>query len=150
MLVQGRWLLCDDGIIRPIIEGEVLSASGTWSPLELLVDIGADRTVFTSDLLKSLGLPLLPAHQLGGIGGAATTVAVATHLRFPESAGGSLTVESTYAAFTDPEALDMSVLGRDIMKLFAVIVDEPGNLVCLIGKGHRYHEGCVSLTCTPA
>jgi hypothetical protein len=44
----------------------------------------------------------------------------------------------------------MSVLGRDIMKLFAVIVDEPGNLVCLIGKGHRYHEGCVSLTCTPA
>jgi hypothetical protein len=32
----------------------------------------------------------------------------------------------------------MSVLGRDIMNLFAVVVDRPGDLVCMIGKGHSY------------
>jgi hypothetical protein len=32
----------------------------------------------------------------------------------------------------------MCVLGRDIMNLFAVIVDRPGDLVCMIGRGHRY------------
>ena len=32
----------------------------------------------------------------------------------------------------------MSVLGRDITGLFAIIVDLPGNLVSLLGEGHRY------------
>jgi hypothetical protein len=31
-----------------------------------------------------------------------------------------------------------SVLGRDITGLFAVIVDRPGDLVCLVGQRHRY------------
>jgi hypothetical protein len=32
----------------------------------------------------------------------------------------------------------MSVLGRDITNLFGVIVDRPGDVVCLVGQGHRY------------
>jgi hypothetical protein len=32
----------------------------------------------------------------------------------------------------------MSVLGRDITGLFAVIVDQPGNVVCLLRQRHRY------------
>jgi len=32
----------------------------------------------------------------------------------------------------------MSVLGRDILDLFAVIVDRPGDVVCLVGQRHRY------------
>jgi hypothetical protein len=43
-----------------------------------------------------------------------------------------------FAALADPDALDMSVLGRDITGLFAVIVDRPGNTVCLVGQQHRY------------
>ena len=42
-----------------------------------------------------------------------------------------------YAAETEVEALDISVLGRDIPGLFAVIVDQPGNVVCLLGQRHR-------------
>jgi hypothetical protein len=87
MLVQGRWTLCDDGIVRPVIEGEVLAADGSWLPVELLVDVGADRTVFTAGVLATLALPPLPCpHQLGGVGGAARTVAVATHLQSPLAA----------------------------------------------------------------
>jgi hypothetical protein len=43
-----------------------------------------------------------------------------------------------YAAVTELEALDISVLGRDITGLFAVIVDRPHDVVCLVGHQHRY------------
>ena len=43
-----------------------------------------------------------------------------------------------YAAVTAVEALDISVLGRDITGLFAVLVDQPGDVVCLLGQQHRY------------
>ena len=33
---------------------------------------------------------------------------------------------------------DLSVLGRDITDLFAVIIDRPGNVVCLLSQRHRY------------
>ena len=32
----------------------------------------------------------------------------------------------------------MSVLGRDIMQMFAVIVDRPDDVVSLVGQQHRY------------
>jgi hypothetical protein len=32
----------------------------------------------------------------------------------------------------------MSVLGRDVLGLFAVIVDRPDNTVCRVGQRHRY------------
>jgi hypothetical protein len=139
MLVQGRWTLCDDGIVRPVMEGELLSSDGSWLPVELLVDVGADRSVFTAGVFSNLGLLQLPSpHQLGGVGGAAPTVAVATDLRLPLGSGASIKFHGSFAGFTEAEALDMCVLGRDIMNLFAVIVDRPGDVVCMIGQGHRY------------
>jgi hypothetical protein len=139
MLISGRWTLCDDGIVRPVIEGEVLASDGSWLPVELLVDVGADRTVLTAGVLATLALPQLPSpNQLGGVGGAALTVAVATHLRLPLAGGASVTFQGSFACFTEAEALDMCVLGRDIMNLFAVIIDRPGDAVCMIGQGHGY------------
>ena len=43
-----------------------------------------------------------------------------------------------FAAATAAEVLDMSVLGRDITGLFTVIVDQPGDVVFLVGQRHRY------------
>jgi hypothetical protein len=122
-----------------VIEGEVLASDGSWLPVELLVDVGADRSVFTAGVLATLALQQLPSpHQLGGVGGAAPTVSVATQLRLPLDGGASIKFQGTFAAFTEAEALDTCVLGRDVTNLFAVIIDPPGDVVCMIGHGHRY------------
>jgi hypothetical protein len=64
MLIHGRWTLCDDGIFRPVMEGELLTSAGSWLPVELLVDVGADRSVITAGGLANLALPQLPSpHQ---------------------------------------------------------------------------------------
>ena len=39
---------------------------------------------------------------------------------------------------TDWASLDMSVLGRDVTRHFALIVDRPGNTVCLVNQRHSY------------
>jgi hypothetical protein len=103
------------------------------------MDVGADRTVLTAGILAIFALPQLPGpHLLGGVGGAARTVAVATHLRLPLSGGISIKFQGSFAGFTEAEVLDMCVLGRDITNLFAVIIDRPGDAVCMMGHGHRY------------
>jgi len=43
-----------------------------------------------------------------------------------------------FAAVPKVEALDVSVLGRDLTGLFAVIVDQPGDVVCLVGQQRQY------------
>jgi hypothetical protein len=63
---------------------------------------------------------------------------VDTHIRFSREEDGKVVFRGHYAAVTELEALDISVLGRDITGLFALIVDQPGNVVCLLGQRHRY------------
>src|SRR5688572_15020180 len=47
MRIDGVWHLCDDGIVRPVIRGEILACDGSWVKAPFLVDSGADRTVFS-------------------------------------------------------------------------------------------------------
>jgi hypothetical protein len=63
---------------------------------------------------------------------------VETRIRFSRETGSKVIFRGQYAALTQLESLDISVLGRDITGLFAVIVDQPGNVVCLLGQQHRY------------
>jgi hypothetical protein len=75
MRIDGEWLLCDDGIIRPVIRGEILTANGAWQRTEFLVDTCADRTVFSAVTLAVLGLQTLMAQdRIGGLGGVAESV----------------------------------------------------------------------------
>jgi hypothetical protein len=139
MLIEGHWLHCDDGIIRPVVECEVLAADNSWIKAEFLVDSGGDRTVLTAPFLSALALPSKAAAlQLGGVGGSATTVTVDTHIRLALQGGSRIIFQGNFASFTQADALDMNVLGRDILNLFAAVIDRPGDVVCLIGQGHRY------------
>jgi Aspartyl protease len=56
MRIDGQWLLCDDGVMRPVISGEILAGNGSWERSEFLVDTGADRTVLSAATLAKLGL----------------------------------------------------------------------------------------------
>ena len=139
MRIDGSWRLCDDGVIRPIFLGEVQAGGGSWVQATFLADPGADRTVFSADILRELGLPTEATDdQLEGVGGKVATVLVATPIRLTSAAGVTVLFKGIFAAVTDPAALDMSVLGRDISNLFALVVDRPQDVVCLLGQGHRY------------
>jgi hypothetical protein len=139
MILPGHWLLCDDGVLRPIFQARMVSAAGMQLTVELLADTGADRTVLCAAVLSNLGLPTNPAAApLGGVGGATATVVVNTAIELSCDDGGTAVFRGQFAAFPAPEALDMSVLGRDISNLFALIVDRPRDLVCLLGAGHQY------------
>src|SRR5260370_36711749 len=77
MLFSGEWLECDDGIVRPVIRGEVLTGKETWLPVPFLVDTAADRTVFSASILEQLQLqPIVSPTDLGGVGGVATSITV--------------------------------------------------------------------------
>jgi hypothetical protein len=139
MRIDGQWLMGDDGVVRPVISGDIRTADGSWEQCEFLVDIGADRTVLSAATLAKLGLqPLAMPEGLSGVGGMVATVIVETELHLMREDGGHVVFRGQYAAVTELEALDISVLGRDITRLFAVIVDWPHDVVCLVGQRHRY------------
>lgn len=139
MRINGVWYVGEDSISRPVIRGEVLTSNGVWIKAPFLVDTGADLTVLSAAILADVQLqPLVSQDRLGGVGGIANSIAVETQIRFSRETGGKVTFRGQYAAVTEVESLDVSVLGRDIMGLFSVIVDQPGNVVCLLGQRHRY------------
>lgn len=139
MRINGTWHACDDGDFRPVIFGAMAAADGRWVSVPFLVDTGADRTVLSSDTYRRLGFVGVEAgRNLGGVGGLAETVRVTSMVRFLCQDGGNATFRGDFSAFAEPEILDMSVLGRDIMDMFAVIVDRPSDVVVLLGTNHGY------------
>jgi hypothetical protein len=78
------------------------------------VDTGADCTVLSADIVAQLNLPtVLATRQLGGIGGSVETRELWTEIKFTRTDGGSAAISGSYGAFTDPAALEESVLVRD-------------------------------------
>ena len=139
MRINGVWLPCDDQEIRPVIKADIQAQDASWLNIPLLVDVGADRSLLCATVFESLGYPAVRADvELGGIGGTIAPWTILTALRFLTDDGTAATIRGRLAATDDPKALDMSVLGRDILNLFAVIVDKPGDTVCLLGQRHRY------------
>jgi hypothetical protein len=72
MQIIGEWLLCTDGVSRPIVEARVAGTAGRAIDEHFLVDSGADRTVFSAALAGQLQLPVKQppgSTALVGIGG---------------------------------------------------------------------------------
>jgi len=139
MRFNGEWLHCDDGIVRPVIRAEILAGDGSWRAGELLVDTGADRTVLSANILESLSLATTSSQEdIGGVGGLVDSVIIRTQIRLTRDDDAKIVFRGEYAACTEPEALDMSVLGRDILEMFAVIIDRPNMVVTILGGRHHY------------
>ena len=72
------------------------------------------------------------------MGGLADAVVVETQMRFNHEEARKVVFRGQYAAVTNLEILAISVLGRDITRLFAVIIEQPGDIACLLGQRHQY------------
>jgi len=139
MRVDGEWLDCDDGESRPIVRADVLGGDGVWRAAEFLVDTGADRTVLSGNALAAAQLePIDSDRHVGGIGGAVESVIVRTTLRLTRDDGVNVALRGEYAAFVQFEELEMSILGRDILNMFSLIIDRQKNLVTFLRDKHFY------------
>jgi hypothetical protein len=141
MQIIGEWFLGDDGVPRPIVRAQVFGIGGTTVSENFLIDSGADRTVFSAALAGQLQLPLKQppgGMALVGIGGGSGYVLLTTLIEFMRDDGGPARVQGEFAAFTDPLAADLSILGRDILNNFDVIISRPRNEVLLLAPNHRY------------
>lgn len=139
MLIKGFWKVGSDHELRPIIEASVSQADGSWCVAAFLVDSGADRTVLSADVLNRLGVPpVASAEHIVGIGGQTESVVVETSIRMTREDGSFVRFNGRFMAFTRTETLDTCVLGRDLMNYFALIIDRPQEIVCLLGQNHRY------------
>ena len=141
MRIAGTWYKCDDGAVRPVLVLEVQAVNGAVAEDRFLIDTGADRTVFCAAHLSRLGGPTSPAPTgvyLTGVGGPQPFVQVEAAFKLTRDDGGVATIRGIFAAFTDPAATDLSVLGRDVLHHFDVILSRRRDEVALLAGHHRY------------
>ena len=141
MRIVGEWHLCDDGVTRPIVRAKVLGKSGILIVDDWLIDTGADRTVLSASLLARLGLPIRTAQPdvtLSGIGGASAFVLITTVVALVRDDGGPARIGGEFAGFIDPTATDLSVLGRDVLDHFDLILSRRQNEIFLLSPRQQY------------
>ena len=115
MRIDGRWHRFRDDVLRPVLDAAVQLPTGGWQTVTLLLDAGADRTVFDASFLSVLSPFALPAAQtpeLGGVGGKVGCVFVQTRLAFVRHDGRQIMVNGPFGVFTDPTSSDTSVLNQ--------------------------------------
>jgi len=141
MRIVGTWRTCDDGVARPVLRGVLFGARGQPLTEWFLIDTGADQTVLSGSVYFRLGVPgRLPdrGYRLMGIGGATDFVLIATEVELTRDDGQVVRVRGEFAAFTDPAATDFSVLGRDVLDKFDLIISRRKDEIWLLTGIHRY------------
>ena len=140
MRILGEWLLCTDGITRPFVRVQVPAVHGNLVSDTFLVDTGADRTVFTAAFLQALQIAVTPVtgFNLTGIGGSSGFVEFGTYLDLPRADGGYIRVHGRFCGFSTANALDMNLLGREVLNIFDVITSRPRNAVLLLAPPTQY------------
>jgi hypothetical protein len=141
MVIVGEWSIEEDGIPRPVVKIELPAPAGPVIVEPFLVDTGADCTVLSARLLAKLALPpetVATGAVLHSLGGQTGSVVIDSSLIFASSDGRNATVKGRFMATTETTALDLSVLGRDVLSNFDVIVSRRRNEVLLIASSHGY------------
>jgi hypothetical protein len=142
MRIAGEWFACDDGVIRPVVRIYATAENDERERDRFLVDSGSDRTVLSAHFVGRLrvsGDSPPAGFGLQGIGGGAGFVVVRTVLEFARDDGVPATVNGEFAAFTDPRATDLSILGRDVLDLLDVILSRRRDEVLLLAPAHQYY-----------
>jgi hypothetical protein len=141
MRIDGLWLRCDDGQERPTIRVGVRDGNGQLVYSHFLVDTAADRTMFDATFTVKLALPAQPPPPgltVQGVGGQSPVVVLTTSIELQTTPGRIIQFAGQWTAFTDPQATDMSLLGRDVLNQLHVVVSRPRSEVILLGEHHDY------------
>lgn len=140
MRIVGRWAPDGRGVFLPVVQVQVRSRDGEQPRTRFLVDSGSDGTALSRETLDLLQLPSLPSAsvRLNGIGGRTSGVLVEATLLLEGEGGGVALFPGLYAAFLDPAASDIDLLGRDILDQFRVIASRPDDEVLLLRHPHAY------------
>jgi hypothetical protein len=141
MVIVGEWLVCEDGRTRPVVKVNLAAVDDRVCKETFLIDTGADQTVFSPRLLADLALPTSPPPAgtiLQSASGASPYVVISTVLEFTRDDGAMARVRGEFAAFTDPASIEQSLLGRDVLDHFDLIVSRPRNDILLLSGQHRY------------
>lgn len=136
----GEWKVCPDGVARPTLLLEVQGVDGQFLGEHFFLDPGADRTVISADFNLKLRLPSVapPSTTLSGIGGTSSFILAATVLRFKSVDGLDVPVSKTFPVFTDPRSSDYSILGRDLLDAFDVLVERGRGRIRLLSGVHSF------------
>jgi hypothetical protein len=141
MRIVGDWFVCADGVVRPVLRGYAADVAGAEHEERFLVDSGADVTVLTAGFHQTLGLGSRTPQTgvgLAGVGGSQASVLTRTTLTLYADDGSPARIQGEFAAFTDPAAADMSIVGRDVLDHFDVIVSRRRDEVLLLTTNYRY------------
>lgn len=140
MRIDGYWLTCDDGVSRPVLDAHVIGLNDAAFYERFLVDIGADRTVLSAHLARKLALPSNTTSdtKVVGIGGEAGFVLIKTVIQVLSDKGTAVRLKGEFAAFQDDTAIDLSVIGRDLLNHFDCIVSHRNGEVLLLAPNHHY------------
>jgi hypothetical protein len=139
MLIRGRWIEIHDDLWVPTCEVVIRTADTQQLKVDFLLDTGADQSLLSADVANALKVPMKPqTDRLFGVGAPIDVLFAETTLYLPMDDGREAKFNSIYACCTDPNALDMSVLGRDVLNEFAVIVDRRNDAILLLRERHSY------------
>jgi hypothetical protein len=123
------------------VDAKVRGADGNFVSEIFLVDSCADCTVFSALLLTTLNLPSTspsPGVSLKGISGGSSFVFTSTTVEFTRDDGAPAHVHGQFAGFTAPTATDLSILGRDVLDHFDVILSRRRDEVLLLAGRYLY------------
>jgi hypothetical protein len=141
MRIVGEWRRFSDGITRPVVAAEMVSAAGDAISVRFLIDSGADCTALNAATLAKLGLPCQHSPSdvhVRGITGESDFVTVRSAIEFKRDDGGAASVRGEFVGLTHPDASDLCVLGRDVTDNFDLILSRRRGDALLLAPTHQY------------
>lgn len=135
MRIEGRWLVGADGVERPIFDGVIAAPGGLQFAISLLIDTGADITLLAPDVAQQLSTvvqPMPTAVTVGGIGGTEQVYELAVDLLIPTTSGQRAHIRGPLPVLLTPGALELSVIGRNLLDTFTLIYSRPQGRILLL------------------
>ena len=142
MIFNGRYSQpTPNNPLAPFVEAGIRATDGKWVSVFFLIDLGADGTYLPSKYIEELDIQIdqvKTEDDVAGVGGQRIKhVSFTTQLRFINKVKDEKIFDVEIGVFTQEEALDLPVLGRDVMNFFTLLCDARANLVWLMDEADR-------------